>query len=39
MTKIVDSLKDQIDITLIPKPYLLYPTIPIGGVDKSVIVV
>ncbi len=36
MTKIVDSLKDQIDITLIPKPYLLYPTIPIGGVDKSV---
>lgn len=36
MTKVVASLKDQLDITLIPKPYLLYPTIPIGGVDKTV---
>ena len=36
MTKVVASLKDQLDITLIPKPYLLYPTIPIGGIDKSV---
>ena len=36
MTKVVASLKDQLDITLIPKPYLLYPSIPIGGIDKSV---
>lgn len=32
----VASLKGQLDITLIPKPYLLYPTIPLGGIDKSV---
>ena len=36
MTKVVASLKGQLDITLIPKPYLLYPTIPLGGIDKSV---
>ena len=36
MTKVVASLQSEMDITLIPKPYILYPTIPIGGVDKSV---
>ena len=36
MTKVVEGLKKDIDITLVPKPYQLYPEIPIGGIDKKV---
>ena len=36
ITKVINKLKDDIDITISPKPYILYPSIPEGGVDKSV---
>jgi len=36
MEKVINQLKDDIDIHIVPKPYILYPGIPIGGVDKSV---
>ena len=36
MTKVVNGLKGEVDITLIPKPHQLYPTIPEGGIDKAI---
>ncbi len=36
ITKVINNLRGEIDITLTPKPYILYPSIPVGGIDKSV---
>lgn len=36
ITKVINNLRGEIDITLSPKPYILYPNIPVGGIDKSV---
>ena len=36
LERIRDSLKNEIDLEIEVVPYLLYPFIPIGGVEKSV---